>query len=148
MGNSLLYGLPDLQIKHLSCLQNIAARIITRTKPTEHITPVLRDLPIGFQSRTELSSNYIVYKSNNSISPLYTGISNLLTRHKQERHYCVRTAKYFSLNRDLQNPGDRFLFYVLQLAYGISFWSTCNNCQICGFMLKTLIMKSECDFFD
>ena len=44
MGNSLLYGLPDIQIKRLSRLQNIAARIITRTKPTEHITPVLRDL--------------------------------------------------------------------------------------------------------
>ena len=44
MGNSLLYGLPALQIKRRSRLQNIAARIITRTKPTEHITPVLRDL--------------------------------------------------------------------------------------------------------
>ena len=44
MGNSLLYGLPALQIKRLSRLQNIAARIITRTKPTEHIIPVLRDL--------------------------------------------------------------------------------------------------------
>ena len=44
MENSLLYGLRDRQIKRLSRLQNIAARIITRTKPTEHITPVLRDL--------------------------------------------------------------------------------------------------------
>ena len=44
MGNSLLYGLPNNQIHRLSRLQHIAARIITKTKPREHITPVLKKL--------------------------------------------------------------------------------------------------------
>ena len=44
MENFLLYGLPDLQIKRFNRLQNIAPRIITRTKLTEHIFSVPRDL--------------------------------------------------------------------------------------------------------
>ena len=84
MGNSLLYGLPDLQIKRLSRLQNIAPRIITRTKPTEHITPVLRDLHwLPIKDRIIFKILVYVYKSNNNMSPLY--ISNLLTPYKQER---------------------------------------------------------------
>ena len=57
MGNSQLYGLPDLQIKRLSRLQNIAARIITRTKPTEHITPVLSSK--GFTLASNKGQNYL-----------------------------------------------------------------------------------------
>ena len=78
MGNSLLYGLPDLQIKRLSRLQNIATWIITRTKPTEQITPVLRDLHwLSIKDRIIFKILIYVYKSNNNMSPLY--ISNLLT---------------------------------------------------------------------
>ena len=40
MGNSLLFGLPQQEIKRLQIRQNIAARIVTLTKPREHISPV------------------------------------------------------------------------------------------------------------
>ena len=43
-GNSLLYGLPDYQISRLQRVQNTAARILTRTKKFEHITPILKSL--------------------------------------------------------------------------------------------------------
>ena len=76
MGNSLLYGLPGLQIKRLSRIQNIAARIITRTKPTEHITPVLRDLHwLRVKDRIIFKILIYVYRSTINVSPLY--ISNL-----------------------------------------------------------------------
>ena len=70
MGNSLLYGLPALQIKRLSRLQNIAARIITRTKPTEHITPVLRDLHwLRVKDRIIFKILIYVYRSTINMSP-------------------------------------------------------------------------------
>ena len=42
--NSLLYGITNTQVPRLHRLQNIAARIITHTKRTDHISPVLADL--------------------------------------------------------------------------------------------------------
>ena len=42
--NSVLWGLPATQLDRLQRVQNAAARIVTRTKRTEHITPVLHSL--------------------------------------------------------------------------------------------------------
>ena len=42
--NSLLYGLPDKEICKIQRIQNSTARLVTRTKRQEHITPVLRRL--------------------------------------------------------------------------------------------------------
>ena len=42
--NSILYGLPVCQIDKLQRLQNTAARLVTRVKKNDHITPILRNL--------------------------------------------------------------------------------------------------------
>ena len=42
--NGILYGLPQNQIQKLQRLQNSAARLVTRTKTSEHIPPVLFNL--------------------------------------------------------------------------------------------------------
>ena len=44
MANSLLYGLPQEQLNRLQRIQNIAARVVTRSKKSCHITPILKDL--------------------------------------------------------------------------------------------------------
>lgn len=42
--NSLLYGLPDSKLNRLQRMQNIAARINTRTPKSSHVTPILKEL--------------------------------------------------------------------------------------------------------
>ena len=106
MGNSLLYGLPALQIKRLSRLQNIAARIITRTKPTEHITPVLRDLHwLRVKDRIIFKILIYVYRPTINMSPLY--ISNLLTPYKQQKQLRSNSKILFSEPRFTKSCGAR-----------------------------------------
>ena len=48
--NSVLYGLPARQLRKLQRPQNSAARLVTKAKRRDHITPVLRQwhwLPIN-----------------------------------------------------------------------------------------------------
>ena len=149
MGNSLLYGLPDLQIKRLSRLQNIAARIITRTKPTEHITPVLRDLHwLPIKDRIIFKILIYVYKSNNNMSPLY--ISNLLSPYKQERQLRSNSKILFKEPRFAKSWGSRsFLCAAPRLWNKLpEYVKTAKSVDSFKTMLKTLIMKSECNFLD
>ena len=52
MCKSRLCGLPDSHISKLQRIQNSAARLVTRTRLSDHITPLLRDLhwlPVKFR---------------------------------------------------------------------------------------------------
>ena len=87
--NSLLFGLPDKQIKMLQRVQNAAARLISYTPRFGHITPVLRTLhwlPIRF--RIEFKMLVIIFKSIHGLSPVY--ISDLISTKLQSK-YCLRS---------------------------------------------------------
>ncbi len=82
--NGLLTGLPKKSIRQLQLIQNTSARIQTRTRKSEHITPVLRSLhwlPVTF--RIDCKVLLLVYKSLNGLGPKY--IVDMLTEYKPNR---------------------------------------------------------------
>ena len=70
--NSLLYGITNTQVARLQRLQNIAARIITYTKRTDHISPVLANLHwLPVEQRLIYKLCLIVYKIMHNKAPKY-----------------------------------------------------------------------------
>jgi len=91
MGNAVLFGLSKDQIQRLQLKQNMAARIITRTKPSDHISPVLFDLhwlPVSFRIQYKLM--LLTYRAINGLAPPY--ISELLELYNPSRSG-LRSAK-------------------------------------------------------
>ena len=70
--NGLLYGVPDYLIRRLQLVQNNAARLVTKTKKYDSITPVLKGLhwlPISF--RIEYKILLLCFKILNGLAPRY-----------------------------------------------------------------------------
>ena len=68
----LLTGLPKKRIKHRQLIQNAAARVLTRTKRSEHITPVLKYLHwLPVSHRIDFKSLLMVYKSQNNVGFIF-----------------------------------------------------------------------------
>ena len=70
--NSLLAGCPQTTVKPLQLVQNVAARLLTRTNRREHITPVLKSLhwlPVEF--RIKFKTLLLTYKALNGLAPTY-----------------------------------------------------------------------------
>ena len=68
-------------VKRLQLTQNAAARLIRRIKKRNHITPVLRDLPV--LKRCQFKILLFTYKSLKNEAPSY--ISDLLNWYQPNR---------------------------------------------------------------
>ena len=82
--NALLSGLPKKTTDRLQLVQNAAARVLTKTKIREHITPVLASLhwlPVVF--RIDFKILLLVYKALNGLAPSY--LYNCLHRYVPTR---------------------------------------------------------------
>ena len=92
--NSLLVGLPAYQLERLKRIQNKAARLITRTRQRDHITPVLKQLHwLPVRSRIRYKVLTMAYKCIHGQAPSY--LSQLLN--SQCRDGRIRQAKEIRL---------------------------------------------------
>ena len=104
--NSLLYNLPAFEIRKLQTIQNSAARLVTRTRKSDHITPVLRDLHwLPVQQRIEFKILCITFKVLCGLAPSY--LDEVLTRRS-----AVRTLRSHSNGEVmLHQPIGRTAYY-------------------------------------
>ena len=70
--NALLYGIPNVLMDKLWCVQKASARLITNTGKYDHITPVLIDLHmLPMNHRVQYKILLLTYKSLKGLSPVY-----------------------------------------------------------------------------
>ncbi len=82
--NALLGGCPASSINKLQIVQNAAARVLTRSRKYDHITPILQSLhrpPIKFCISYKIL--LLAYKAINGLAPTYP--TSLLSRYNPSR---------------------------------------------------------------
>ena len=82
--NALLYGIDNNLLQKLQYIQNSAARLLTRTRKYDHITPVLKELHwLPVEKRIMFKLLLITFKALKNFAPSY--ICDLITRYKPAR---------------------------------------------------------------
>ena len=87
--NSLLAGLPRKKLALLQRIQNMAARIVTNRKKSDHITPILRSLhwlPVKY--RIDFKIIILTFKILHGHAPDY--LCNMIKRQVNSR--CLRSS--------------------------------------------------------
>lgn len=107
INNALLTGLARDTVNKLQKIQNIAARVVTRTCTRDHITPILRDLhwlPVHWRIQYKVLLQ--VYKAQNGLAPNY--ISELLEPYRPSRALRSATDSHLLLEPMTRSSwGDR-----------------------------------------
>jgi exonuclease III len=106
MNNGLLYGLPSTLLNKLQRVQNVAARIITKTPRQQHITPVLKSLHwLPVPQRAKFKVILLVFKGKRGLAPSY--IEDLLIDHKATRSLRSMDKNLLHVPRTKTLLGDR-----------------------------------------
>jgi hypothetical protein len=93
--NALLCGITQHQLSRLQRLQNSAARLLTRTPRSEHITPVLRRLHwLPVKARVHYKVLLIAFKCVHNLAPSY--LCHLIDSYNPTRD--LRTSNMFLLD--------------------------------------------------
>ncbi len=89
--DALLGGCPASSINKPNIVRNAAARVLTRSRKYDHITPILLSLhwlPIKFRISHKIL--LLAYKALNDLAPVY--LTNLLSRYNPTRY--LRSQNY------------------------------------------------------
>ncbi|XP_033631811.1 uncharacterized protein LOC117293560 [Asterias rubens] len=82
--NGLLYDIPDKDLSKLQRIQNLAARLIARSKKQNHITPILQELHwLPVNARIQYKVLLLTFNAVHGLSPHY--ISELITPYTPTR---------------------------------------------------------------
>ena len=97
--NSLLYGAKQSHIDRLQCCQNNAARIISKRRKFDHISPVLRELHwLPVEHRIKYKILLLTYKALNGHAPQY--LAALISKYvpprplRSEDHYLLNSPRW------------------------------------------------------
>ena len=141
--NSTLYGLPKTSLNRLQRIQNMAARVITRSSRRSHITPVLIQLhwlPVSF--RITYKVLIMTYKALHGLTPSYIG--EFIIQHQPTRALRSSSEVLLKVPRSrLKTWGDR-TFQHASAAEWNRLPATIRNCQtltIFKRQLKTHLFK-------
>ena len=115
--NALLSGCPAASIRSLQLVQNAAARMLTRTRKSSHITPVLRSLHwLPVEHRVDFKLLLLTFKSLNGLAPPY--LSDLLTPYCPSRALRSANAGYLIIPRiNKKTSGGRAFSYRAPLLW-------------------------------
>ena len=110
--NSILFGLPKYQLGKLQRVQNAAARLITRTKRSQHITPVLKDLHwLKVEYRINYKIILLTFKSRTGLAPSY--LTNLLISENPTTNLrSNQQNKYIIPRTNSKTIGNRSFFHA------------------------------------
>ena len=104
--NALLYGLPANQLYHLQKIQNTAARILTFSRKSCHITPILKELHwLPINQRIIFKLLLIVYKCTNNVAPSY--LTELLSKYLPTRTLHSGNMQLLKERKSNRTWGDR-----------------------------------------
>ena len=144
-GNSLLFGITNTLMCKLQRVQNTAARVLSRTRKFEHITPVLRNLHwLPVKQRVAFKIMLITWKALNDSAPTYMYLQDLLTQYSPHRHLRSSDKHLLVTPRTRTLYGDQ--------AFSVSaptLWNSlpqeirsCQSLQTFKCLLKTFMFNS------
>ena len=109
--NSLFCNLPQREINRLQVLQNRAARLLTFTKNTSHISPVLRSLHwLPVKKRIAFKILLLVYRTLNKSAPTY--LQDILSPYNPSRTLRSSSSNKLQTPRVKHSWGERTFSYL------------------------------------
>jgi len=107
--NSLLVGAADCVIRKLQGVKNVAARLITRTRKFDHITPILRDLHwVQVHQRIKYKIAMLVNKCLRGLAPPYLAeLCQQVVELAGRRHLRLAASGKLSVQRTATTIGCR-----------------------------------------
>ena len=105
--NALLVGITETSLAKLQRVQNMAARLVTRARNRDHITPILRALHwLPVRQRIAFKVLLLTFKALNNLAPAY--LTLLLATYVPQRRLRSSDSSLLTVPRTrLKTAGDR-----------------------------------------
>ena len=139
-GNSLLTGITDRLLRKLQLVQNAAARILTKTRKFDHITPILKDLHwLPIHERIDFKILILTWKALNGTAPEY--LMNLLLPYIPSRTLRSSDKQLLVVSRASSAFGDRAFSVVAPTLWNLLPFNirNCDSVQTLKKLLKTYL---------
>ena len=141
--NSLLYDLPSATVSPLQRVQNTAARLVTRSRKSVHITPILSDLHwLPVAQRIKFKILVFTYKAIHDLAPGY--ICELISARRHSR--VLRSTNDVKLHQPVTavpSYGDRAFSVAAPLLWNelATSLTSCTDIESFKALLKTHLFR-------